>query len=393
MASRILCTLVALLVTAASTFTHAAEKPEAQIRQTLRKQVLKQAAIDLKALPITVTAAKASRSAGGIHDFYSEGDYWWSDPQDPDGPYIQRDGQTNPDNFVAHRHAMVRFSMIVGNLTSAYLLTGNKLYAEAVMKHVRAWFVDEATRMNPNLLYAQAIKGIATGRGIGIIDTIHLIEVAQSLLRLEEARAVTSVDLSAVRQWFADYLEWISTHPYGIKEMEATNNHGTCWAMQTAMFAKFTGNKERMTFCADRYKQIFLPQQMAADGSFPRETARTKPYGYSLFNLDAMATLCEILSTPQDNLWTYTTSEGKNMQKGIDYLYPYVTDKENWPFPHDVMYWEQWPVAHPFLLFAALHLPDKGYLATWKQLEHFPTNDEVLRNLPIRNPIIWIKNN
>lgn len=81
-----------------------------------------------------------------IHDFYSEGDYWWPDTLNPDGPYVRRDGETNPDNFVAHRHAMIRFSSIVGNLTSAYLLTQDKEYVDAILAHVRAWFVNESTK-------------------------------------------------------------------------------------------------------------------------------------------------------------------------------------------------------------------------------------------------------
>lgn len=177
----------------------------------------------------------AERSAGDIHDFYSEGDYWWPDTLNLDGPYIRRDGQTNPDNFVSHRHAMIRFSSIVGNLTSAYLLNQDKKYVDAVLAHVRAWFVNESTRMNPNLQYAQAIKGITTGRGIGIIDTIHLMEVAQSLYQLEKLGVLPEDDVRATKRWFADYSKWMFTHQYGIDEMNAKNNHGTCWVMQTAV--------------------------------------------------------------------------------------------------------------------------------------------------------------
>ena len=42
--------------------------------------------------------------------------------------------------------------------------------------------------------------------------------------------------------------------------------------------------------CRDRFKTVLVPNQIAADGSFPLELRRTKPYGYSLFNLDAFAT-------------------------------------------------------------------------------------------------------
>ena len=137
--------------------------------------------------PITVTNESSPRSAGGIHDFFSEGDYWWENPASPDSPYIQRDGMSNPNNFVAHRKAMIRFSQLVGTLTSAYLIEKKKEYAEQAFKHYEAWFLNEETLMNPSLLYAQAIKGRVTGRGVGIIDMIQMIEVAQSLRVIEKA--------------------------------------------------------------------------------------------------------------------------------------------------------------------------------------------------------------
>src|SRR5689334_1480746 len=80
------------------------------VRQIDRARVMKHADAWLKDEPVTVTAEHSPRSAGGAHDFFSEGDYWWPDPKDPNAPYVQRDGMTNPDNFVAHRHAMIRFS-------------------------------------------------------------------------------------------------------------------------------------------------------------------------------------------------------------------------------------------------------------------------------------------
>src|SRR5688500_4112688 len=149
------------------------------VKQLDRDRVLNAADDYLKEEPVTVTAMSSPRSAGGKHDFYSEGDYWWPDPSNPDGPYIQRDGQTNPQNFVAHRHAMIRLSKIIGALASAYSITGDEKYVRSAIPHLKAWFVDTVTMMNPSLLYAQAIKGRATGRGIGVIDTIHLMEVAQ----------------------------------------------------------------------------------------------------------------------------------------------------------------------------------------------------------------------
>lgn len=361
-----------------------------QAAATLKKNILAEAAWALKQQPVTVTAQSCPRSAGGIHDFYSEGDYWWPDPKNPSGPFIQKDGLTNPENFTAHRLAMIRFSRIIGALASAYQITGDKKYVQQAMLHMEAWFINPATMMNPNLQYAQAIKGVATGRGIGIIDTIQLMEVVQGMEAMQDSPLVSKQLLTGIKGWFSQYLGWLTTHPYGKDEMNAKNNHGTCWVMQAACFAKFTGNTEITDFCRNRYKEVLLPSQMAADGSFPLELKRTKPFGYSLFNLDAMSTICQILSTPTDNLWIYQTPDGRSIKKGIEFMSPYLKDKTTWPYPHDVMHWESWPVAQPALVFGAAAYDNTDWLNTWKKLDHAPADEEVIRNLPVRHPLIWL---
>ncbi len=360
--------------------------------RTLEKQSLEEAGWAMQQAPVTVTASHCLRSAGGPHDFYSEGDYWWPDPRHPDSPYIQRDGMTNPANFTAHRQAMIRLSRIVGALATAYRLTGDAKYIGPALRHCRAWFVDTATCMNPDLQYAQAIKGRATGRGIGIIDTIQLMEVVEGLEAMEDDDAMDKTLLVRIREWFTRYLQWLTTHPYGKDEMNAANNHGTCWVMQVAAFARFTGDTSLMGFCSRRYKEVLLPGQMDADGSFPRELKRTKPYGYSLFNLDAMATICQLLSTPKDDLWHHRMADGRGIEKGIAFMEPLIADKGKWPYAHDVMYWDQWPVAQPALVFGAVALRREDWFRTWQRLNHAPANEEVIRNLPVRHPIIWLNN-
>ena len=360
------------------------------VKEVLRKQILEKAEWALQQQPVTVTAETSSRSAGGKHDFYSEGDYWWPNPISIDSPYIQKDGMTNPENFVAHRHAMIRLSEITGSLASAYILTGDEKYVQHAMLHCKAWFTDTATMMHPHLLYAQAIKGRFTGRGIGVIDAIQLMEVAQGLSVVQDAKAMHKTTLAGIKKWFDQFLQWLTTHKYGRDEMNAANNHGTCWVMQVAAFAKFTGNDTLMKFCSDRYKNVLLPNQMAADGSFPQELRRTKPYGYSIFNLDAMATICQTLSSEKDNLWNYQTADGRSIKKGIEYLYPFIAEKNKWLLKPDVMYWENWPVAQPFLFFGANAYNNTAWFDTWKKLDHSPTIEEVIRNLPVRNPLIWM---
>jgi hypothetical protein len=344
-------------------------------------------------MPVTVTASRSPRSAGGLHDFFSEGDYWWPDPKDPGAPYIQRDGMTNPDNFVAHRQALMRLSIQVPALVAAWTITRDSRFSKHAVRHLAAWFVDPSTMMNPNLQFSQAIKGRATGRGIGVIDTIHLVEVAKAASILERSPDFTPVQQKGVRQWFENYLKWMTTHQYGLDEREAKNNHGTCWVMQVAEFSKYTGNRELASFCAERYKTVLLPNQVAADGSFPLELRRTKPYSYSLFNLEAMSSICHTLSTPADNLWTYTLPDGRGIGKALDFLYPYIADKSRWPYPKDVMYFDQWPVRQSSLLFGGQALNRPTYLDLWKKLDPDPKVEEVIRNFPIRQPLLWQSDN
>ena len=354
-----------------------------------RARVLRAANQYLKEQPITITASSSSRSAGGPHDFFSEGDYWWPDPQNPTGPYIQRDGMTNPDNFVEHRRYLMRLSVQVPALAAAWKLTKDERYATHAVKHLRAWFVDKDTRMNPNLQYAQAIHGRFTGRGIGIIDTIHLVEVARAVAVLKDSSSLKMSDLGGVMQWFNDYLLWLTTSKNGIEEREAKNNHGTCWVMQVAAFSQLVGNQELLEYCRNRFKTVLVPNQIAADGSFPEELRRTKPYGYSLFNLEALATICQILSTGKDNLWTFALPDGRGVGRALAYMFPYIKDKKSWPLQPDVMYDADWPMRQTSLLFGGKALDHFEYIAVWKMLPPDSRVDEVIRNFFIRQPILW----
>ncbi len=340
----------------------------------------------LKEMPVTVTAAHSPRSAGGKHDFFSEGDYWWPDPKNPDGPYIQRDGLTNPDNFVEHRRAMMRLSVQVPALAAAWKSTHDARYAKHAAVHLRAWFVDPETRMNPNLQFAQAIHGRVTGRGIGIIDTIHLVEVARAV----EVLPLSKRDQANIREWFASYLTWMTTSANGIEERDAKNNHGTCWVLQVAAFAHLTGNGELMSYCRARFKTVLIPNQMAADGSFPLELRRTKPYGYSLFNLEALAGICQILSAPGDDLWKFELPDGRGMGRAMAFMAPYMRDKSKWPYPADVMYADEWPVRQTSLLFAGVALERPEYISLWRTLRPYAQVEEVVRNFFLRQPELWV---
>jgi len=296
---------------------------------------------------------------------------------------------TNPGNFDEHRLVMRRLSIHVPTLTSAYLVTKDAKYAKQAIRHLRAWFVTEETRMNPTMRYAQAVKGVSIGRDVGIIDALHLVEVARSVMILKREGVIGKEDLEAIKQWFYDYNTWLVTSKNGIDERDHLNNHGTEWVLQVAVYAQLVNDKEKMDFCRKRFKEVLL-RQMAQDGSFPEELARTKPYSYSIFNLDLLTAICQVLSDDNDNLFHFTLPDGRNMKKGMEFLYPFIADKTKWTHPPDVMYYEFFPNRQPCLLFAGLAYNEQRYLDLWSKLNPDPDNEEVIRNFPIRQPILWI---
>ena len=285
---------------------------------------------------------------------------------------------------------MIRMNRIVGAMASAYLLTGEDLYVSRALEHLESWFINPETRMNPHMRYAQAISGRVSGRGIGIIDGLHLAEVARAVYVMQDSPAIPPGDLEALKAWFGEFLTWISTHPYGKEEMIHPNNHGTCWALQAAAYAQLTGNEQALDFCRRRFTEVLLPSQMGPDGSFPLELKRTKAYGYSLFNLDAMSLLVQILSEDSENLWEYQTNDGRSMKRGMEFMHPYIRDKASWPHPPDVLYWEDWPVRQASLVLGGLAYGEAGYIGLWEDLESDPGTAEVQRNLILRYPLLWM---
>jgi hypothetical protein len=372
------------------TAAHSIDGP-ALVAATDRARILKAANSYLTQQPVTVTASHSPRSPGGPHDYFSQGDYWWPNPNNPDAQYVQHDGMTNPDNFVAHRDAMRRLSIQVPALVAAFLLTKDQRYAKHAALHLRAWFISPDTRMNPNLEYSQVVIGMKTLRGIGIIDTLHLVEVARAAGFLQHTAALPAADYATLQSWFADYITWLTTSPKGLSEQAQKNNHGACWVLQVAAFSAFTGNTKQLDLCRDRFKNVLVPNQIAKDGSLPLELRRTKPYSYSIFCLDVLSDLCQALSTPADNLWQFKGSNGVGIQEAVAFLYPYLKDKSKWPFAHDVEFWDAFPARQPNLLFAGLAYNNADYIALWKTLNPDPTVEEVIRNFPVRQPLLWVQ--
>lgn len=333
--------------------------------------------------PITVTNSKAERSAGGMHDYFLEGRYWWPNPEDPQGPYIRRDGERNPENFIAHSKAMKNFSDAVTLLTAAYIMQPDVSYLNKIKEHLNAWMVDSATLMNPHLLYSQAIKGINTGRGIGIIDAVEMIEVANCCRYLAAQNLFTTTELEAYKKWFEDFAIWMTSHQYGIDEQNNNNNHSTWWGAQLAAYSLFAERKDLFKISQQQFENQ-LNIQMASDGSFPDELARTKPFGYTTYNLNAWTNFALLASTENKSLAKYPSKNG-TLKKAIDFFIPYFSQQKVWPY-YTSLEKELHPQASDFLILGYWLYKDAEYLDLWKKLSK--QNDALKPNLIVLEKLI-----
>ena len=97
--------------------------------------------------------------SGDKHDYMSIAPYWWPNPNTPNGlPYVRRDGEVNLErDQTSDRRRLDDLVRGVTTLALGYFFTGREDYAAHAARLMRAWFLDDATRMNPHLRYAQAV--------------------------------------------------------------------------------------------------------------------------------------------------------------------------------------------------------------------------------------------
>jgi hypothetical protein len=323
------------------------------------KQLIKDADKTLEFGPVSVMEKKNLPPSGDKHDYMSLAPYNWPDPTKPDGlPYIRKDGQTNPEVLeYKDKEYMPQLCDGVLTLALAWYFSGEKQYAEHAVELLRVWFLDTATRMNPNLNYAQAIKGVNNGRGAGLIDSRHFVKVVDAIGLLQDSKYWKQEDQHGMKQWFSDFLVWMQTSKNGVDEMDAPNNHGAWYDAQRLSLSLFTGNmelaKKIVLNAQDR-----LDKQMDDTGKFPKELERTTSLHYTTFAMNAFFTIAQMAEKTGIDCWTYTSPSGKSLKKGFEVLRPYLVQEKTWDGQQikDFEYEE----GYFLLIEAAIHFNCKG---------------------------------
>jgi len=314
----------------------------------------------------TVTADRPPGVAMDIHEYYSEAPYWWPQPDDPRAPFVRKDGQVNPNRFLANKTALNSMADAVFALGTAAYMLDEPRYAQRAARIIRTWFLDPKTRMNPSLDNAQAIRNVNSGRGAGILDGRVFIRAVQGMEFLALTGNWDAKEQAATKKWFQDYLHWLLTSPAADAEKHSGNNHASWWAAQAAAIATFVDDDPAQKAIFAYYRERIFPRQIRPDGSAPREEQRTRSLSYSAFNLEAYTVICRIAQLRGVDLWNFSTKGGVTIATVIDYLLPFLTDPKKWPkeqisdFSNDSIY---------ALAFAGMGLKRPDYISLYRKLE------------------------
>ena len=286
--------------------------------------------------PFSVTDKEKLPPSGNKHDYASYSRYWWPNPNKPDGlPYVRRDGETYPGSQSLKKSDRPRISALGKNtetLGLAYYLTGKQTYAKKAAELLRVWFLNEATRMNPNLNHAQCRPGHNNGSKSGILDGRLMIRALEGSLLIDRSLELSDKEKKRLKTWAKEYFEWLTTNQLALQEAASQNNHGSYYDAQAIYFALYSGNYEDAKQIAQKFVQNRILLQIQPDGSMPEEMARTRPLFYSIYNLHAMFLVAQVAEKVDVDIWK-SNENNSRLRTGLDYLVPYADPKKLWPQP------------------------------------------------------------
>jgi hypothetical protein len=300
-----------------------------------RRDTIAEAEKALKRGPYSVTKKGKLVPGATKHDYTSIGPYWWPDKAKKDGlPYKRRDGEVNPErngpDFDKDR--LTRLGADMEALALAYYLTGEARFADHAALLVRTWFLDPATRMAPNMDFAQGIPGKVYGRGEGIIEASDFSTVVESVGLIAPSGSLSAKEHSDLKNWFARFAQWMATSENGTAEMKKTNNHSVFFDFYLSHFALFAGAANVTKNVASNFPEYRLARQMDKQGRFIAELRRTKSWHYSNYVLAGAGRLATIGECVGKDLWSSRLQDGRGLKTAIGFLKEYSRNLKTWPF-------------------------------------------------------------
>ena len=288
----------------------------------------------LKYGPVSVMEKNTIPPSGSKHDYMSLAPYHWPDPTKSDGlPYIRKDGQTNPEvKLYKDKDYLPELCSNVYKLAFVHYYSGDKKYLNHAIKLINVWFLDSATKMNPNMNFGQAIKGENTGRGAGLIDARHFIKVIDAIGLMNSEGAFPKQDLKLMQSWFLDFSSWMQTSKNGKDELSAKNNHGVWYDALRLSISLFNQQKVVAKNIIEN-AQLRLNNQMDENDRFPLEMARTTSLHYSVFVIDAFLKIAKMAKSADMDFWYYQGKSNHSLKAAVHEMVPYLLKEKKWDGP------------------------------------------------------------
>ncbi len=305
--------------------------------QPLYDSLLVQADACMEAKAPSVMQKRHTPASGDKHDYMSMARYYWPDPTKPGGlPYTDRDGESNPELDEYDRNRLGEMVQRVNTLTLAWYLSGDEKYSRQAVTTLRTWFLDKATRMNPNLNYAQMVPGRDGGRGrmSGVLDGYSFISMLNSVKLLEQSPSLTKADTRGLKAWFRQLLKWIRTSELGKAEYNTKNNHAVVCDEQIIAYSIYTGDTELARQMIGSFAERRTFPQIEPDGRQPAELRRTLAFGYSVYNMSHFVEIYMMGRNIGLSVDKATSQDGRSFYKAMDFLKPYAAkeDRQAWPY-------------------------------------------------------------
>jgi hypothetical protein len=307
--------------------------------------VIQEAKTYVKNKPTSVMDKNEVPPSGTKHDFLSLTPYRWPNPNTQSGlPYVFRDGKTNPEAYkIPDKHNLDDMIVKTKILSLAYYFTDNLEYAKKAAELLRVWFLNNDTRMNPNLQFSEMIRGKSQPNPSGVIAGAYIPHLFDAISIIESSSSWSNADREGIRNWFNQYLQWLLSSEAGKLESMKINNHGTYYDVQVASVALFLNKQDLVKKVLQNIVQMpimsgfrntpqLLSVKITPEGKQPFELSRTNSLDYSMFNLIGFFNLAQIGEHVGLNLWDYKTSEGAGLRKALDYLLPYFMQDKTWPY-------------------------------------------------------------
>ena len=344
----------------------------------------------MKEGPWSVTTERPQGIAMDIHEFYSEAPYWWPQDGDPKAPYVRRDGQTNPNRFVANKNALTAMSDAVFTLGTAAYLLDDPRYAQRAARDIHTWFINPKSRMTPTW-------SIPRPSAISIMDAA----LASSMAAYSSApsrgwnsspkpASGTPKTRPSSRSGFR--IPHLAHHQRQRRQREARRQQSRHLVDRPGRRHRHLRRRRRQQKAAfNYYRDHIFPRQIKSDGSAPREETRTRSLWYSAFNLEALPP-----SAASPNSGRRPVDRARQRRRDIatviEYLEPYLTDPKKWTKEQITDFSNE---GIHFLAYAGMGMKKPEYITLFRKLQHpegawlaSPTSSSAATRPPATRPAI-----